>query len=319
MICSEKISLNDKAVLRHIIIQRYDKCDILVSNVTPDQVIKRKIKPMFRKCFIILTAMLAMAYSQNSIAADKSPKMLTDSIPYKGVFSFGKNKGYIQLPENYDPLKKYPLILFLYGRGGSALNNNFISNEFKVFREKVYRSGYIVAVPGYGTDLWFNESAENITLEMLDFLNKKLSLTQKHYVIGCSMGGGSALVFAAKHKEKVNAVCDIFGVTDYSKFYNEGNYQGSIAKAYGGSPSEKSQVYQNRSAINYIDDLKDIPILVIHGDRDSIVHQQHSDLLVEKLKQANGKVEYIVVPGKGHQNAIIKNLEDRIISFGKKR
>ncbi|MFA6566768.1 MAG: prolyl oligopeptidase family serine peptidase [Victivallales bacterium] len=248
----------------------------------------------------------------------KMPKMLTDSIPYEGVFSFGRNKGYIKVPENYESQKQYPLILFFHGRGGSALENNFTSDVFKAFREKASRNGCIVAVPEYGTSSWFNETAENITLEMLDFLNRKLSLASGYYVMGCSMGGGSALVFAARHKEKVKAVCDIFGVTDYARFYNEGHYRDSIASAYGGSPSENPQVYRDRSAINHIDDLKDIPVLVIHGDKDSAVPKWNSDLLVEKLKQANGKVEYIVVSGRGHENGIVANLEDRILAFPEK-
>ncbi len=253
--------------------------------------------------------------TQNSEGAEEKTKMLTDSIPYEGVFSFGKNKGYIRIPNNYDPQKKYPLIVFFHGRGGSALKNNFTSEAFKTFREKASQNGYIVAVPAYGTNSWFNEDAENITLGMLDFLNKNLSLASGYYVMGCSMGGGSALVFAARHKEKVKAVCDIFGVTDYARFYNEGHYCDSIAKAYGGLPSEKPQFYQDRSAINHIEDLKDIPVLVIHGDKDSTVPKWNSDLLVEKLKQANGKMEYIVVPGKGHENAIARNLEDKIFSW----
>ena len=234
---------------------------------------------------------------------------------HEGVFSFGEHQGYIKLPENYDPKKQYPLALFLHGRGGSALNNNYTCDAFKTFREKVSRSGYIVAVPAYGSDCWFNGEAEGITLEMLAFLRKELPLTEGCYVIGCSMGGGSALVFAAKHRAQVKAVCDVFGVTDYARFYQEGYYRDSVAKAYGGSPSEKPQVYQDRSAINHVDALKEIPVLVIHGGKDSTVPKWNSDLLVEKLKQAKGNVEYIVVPGKGHTNAIIENLEDKVVAF----
>lgn len=275
---------------------------------------------MFKHYLIVLSvAIVSTVYSQDAAVKNTVSKILTDSIPCEGVFSFGRYKGYIKLPENYDFQKQYPLILYFYGRGGSALNINFASSEFNVFWEKAYKSGYIIAIPECGSDSWFNENAENVTLEMLDFLSKKLSIAQGCYVIGGSMGGASALIFAAKHKEKVKAVCDIFGITDYTRFYNEGNYRDSIAKAYGGTPSEKPQAYLDRSAINHIDELKGIPILVIHGDKDTIVPKWHSDLFVEKLKQSGGTVEYIVVPGKGHENSIIKNLEDRIISFGDNR
>ena len=246
-------------------------------------------------------------------------KKLACGLPCDGVFEFGKNKGYLQLPESYDPNKKYPFILFLHGRGGSAIANNFICNDFKAFRKLCSDKGFIVAVPGYGSDCWLNESGEKITLEMIDFLEKKLSINPKQfYVMGCSMGGASALVFTIRHPEKVRAVCDIFGITDYVKFYNKGFYNKSIKAAYGGTPSEKPKYYAERSAINYIGVLKKKPLLVIHGTRDFCVPKWNSDELVAKLKAENANVEYIVVPGMNHNNAIIKGLENKIIDFFEK-
>jgi hypothetical protein len=246
-------------------------------------------------------------------------KKMACGLPYDGVFKFGKNKGYLQLPQNYDPSKKYPFILCFHGRGGSAISNNFTSSDFMGFKKLCSEKGFIIAVPGYGSDCWLNESGEKITLEMIDFLEKKLSINPKQfYVMGCSMGGASALVFTIRHPEKVTAVCDIFGITDYVKFYNKGFYNKSIKAAYGGTPSEKPKYYAERSAINYIDVLKKKPLLVIHGTRDFCVPKWNSDELVAKLKAENANVEYIVVPGMNHNNAIIKGLENKIIDFFEK-
>lgn len=246
-------------------------------------------------------------------------KKLACGLPYDGVFEFGKNKGYLQLPENYDLNKKYPFILFLHGRGGSAMANNFNCNDFTAFKKLCSDKGFIVAVPGYGSDCWLNESGEQITLKMIDFLGKKLSINPKQfYVMGSSMGGASALVFTIRHPEKVMAVCDVFGISDYLKFYNKGFYNKSIKAAYGGTPAQKPKYYAERSAINYINILKKKPLLVIHGSRDGCVPKWNSDELVKKLKAAGGNVEYIVVPGMGHSNAIIKGLENKVIDFFEK-
>lgn len=243
-------------------------------------------------------------------------KKLACGLPYDGVFTLGKNEGYLQLPENYDPNKKYPFILFLHGRGGSAMDSNFNCNEFAAFKKRCSEKGFIVAVPGYGSDCWMNESGEKITLAMIDFLGSKLSINpERFYVMGCSMGGASALVFTIRHPEKVTAACDIFGITDYVKFYNNGSYNNSIKVAYGGTPLQKPDYYAERSAVNYINILKNKPLLVIHGNCDAIVPKLHSDELVEKLKAANADVEYIVVPGVGHYNSIIKGLENKVIDF----
>ena len=236
-----------------------------------------------------------------------------------GVFTFGKNQGYLQLPANYDPKKKYPFILFFHGRGGSAERNNFNCRDFAKFRKLCADKGFIVAVPGYGSDCWMNDSGEKITLDMIKFLERKLSIDNKRfYVMGCSMGGGAALVFTARHPGMVKAVCDIFGVTDFVKFYNQGFYNKSISNAYGGTPLQKPEMYHRRSAINCIDMLKQKPLLIIHGDRDRCVPKWNSDQLVTALKEAEADISYIIVPKTGHSNAIIRGLENKVIVFFEK-
>lgn len=247
-------------------------------------------------------------------------KKLSCGLPYNGVFSFGKSKGYLQLPKNYNPNKKYPFILFFHGRGGSASINNFVSKDFANFRELSASQGFIVAVPGYGANCWLNARGEKITLEMIKFLETKLSIDKKHfYVMGCSMGGGAALVFTARHSKMVNAVCDIFGVTNFVKFYNKGFYNTSISRAFGGTPSQKLEIYRNCSAINYIDILKQKPVLIIHGAKDSCVPKWNSDEMSAALKKSGANVSYTVVPKMGHSNSIIKGIEQKVLDFFKKR
>ncbi|QDU80108.1 Prolyl oligopeptidase family protein [Polystyrenella longa] len=129
------------------------------------------------------------------------------------------------------------------------------------------------------------------------------------------MGGGSALVFTGRHPVKVKAVCDVFGITDYAKFHYQGSYNDSLKAAFGGSPLQQPKYYSERSAINYINVLKNKPVLILHGDQDAVVPQSNSDDMVNKLTVAGGKVKYFVVPGMAHDNAIIKNLEHKVLNY----
>lgn len=90
-----------------------------------------------------------------------------------------------------------------------------------------------------------------------------------------------------------------------------------IGPAFGGSPEEKPDIYQERSALFNAEKLKETPTLIIHGDADDTVPVWNSDLLYEKLKRMGGKVEYIRVPGCNHVNSIVSGLEDRILDFFK--
>jgi len=243
-------------------------------------------------------------------------RMIAPDLPMNGLFRFGAHTGWIMTPPNYDPGKKYPFILHFHGRGGSAERSNLHAPEFSEFRRLAMERGYIVAVPGYGSDCWMNAEAEDITLECIRFLRQRLAIDPKRfYVLGCSMGGGAALTFSARHPEMISAICDIFGVTDFERFYKAGFYNKSIGAAFGGSPDEKPEVYQERSAISHIDVLKSKPLLVIHGDKDDCVPIWNSKVLVEKLKAAGASPEFIIVPGKGHDNGIIQGLENKVLDF----
>lgn len=223
----------------------------------------------------------------------------------------------LQLPNNYDPSNAYPLIVFLHGRGGSLENNNFSSAEFTDFRSKAAERGYIVITPDYGSDGWMNRTAEDIVLQSIKLLQAEYKIdSQRLYMMGVSMGGGGVLVFSARHKEMVAGICDIMGVTDMVRLYNDHpDYHDSNSNAYGGSPNQVPNVYAERSALNHIDDLKSIPVLIIHGMEDSLVPIHHSDRMYNALKSAGANVEYIKVPGIGHENGLIRGQEDHILDF----
>lgn len=69
----------------------------------------------------------------NKATVSSIDKKRSGKLPYDGVFSFGENKGYLQLPENYEPNKEYPFILFFHGRGGSVPENKHNLWFFRCF------------------------------------------------------------------------------------------------------------------------------------------------------------------------------------------
>lgn len=231
-----------------------------------------------------------------------------------GVFRFGDHEGYLLLPPGYRADRKHALIIHFHGRGGNHVQNNLMSDSFSMFREKALARGYILLTPGYGSSCWMNAAAEEISLKCIGHVKKILSIDESRvYIIGCSMGGGAALTFAGRHPDMIAAVCDLFGISDFERFYREGRYCGSIAEAFGGTPDKIAEVYRDRSGVSYVDRLKNIPLLVIHGDKDNTVPLWNSQDLVGKLQAVGGNVRLIIVPGKAHDNSIIRGLEDTVL------
>ena len=60
------------------------------------------------------------------------------------------------------------------------------------------------------------------------------------------------------------------------------------------------------------------PIRIHHGDKDQTVPLSYSARLEAVLKENGGQVDLVVVPGIGHENAIMKYTAESFLEFLKK-
>lgn len=235
-----------------------------------------------------------------------------------GVVKFNSHTGYVYIPENFNSAGA-SLLLFFHGRGGTPGGSGGIDTpEFAVFRQYCDKNNIAVAVPGCGADSWGSDNAMLIAERMVEYLGRTLKMNvKKYFVMGGSMGGGAALIYSARHPGEVLAVCDLFGVTDLLEMLKDHpKYQASMLKAYKVTAEADAELYKKHSAINHAELLKDIPLLILHGDRDSTVKLQYSYNMIEALKKAGGsRYKLIVVPGKGHNNNIVVGYEKNIFDF----
>ncbi len=222
------------------------------------------------------------------------------------------------LPDDYLGTDPHPLILFFHGRGygKSAADTNMLKDEFAQFRRLAGERGYILAAVAVGPNTWMNGVARARTGAALAFLAEKLNLDPcAIYTAGVSMGGGAALTYAKHNPHRIAAVVDFMGVTDFARFYREGFYNESLAGAFGGTPDDVPGVYEAQSAISDPVAFRDVPVLVIHGDRDTVIPPWNAVELFEKLELLDNGSALILRPGVGHTNEIVQGLEARILDF----
>jgi acetyl esterase/lipase len=211
--------------------------------------------------------------------------------------------------------RKHPLIVFLHGRGGTH-RRQWLTPALDTFRKQAAARGYFVLVPHLGTDSWMNARARRVLNALLDRTLKSHPIDRERvFVMGMSMGGGGALTFAVHHGARVCAVCDIFGVTDFTQFYNAGRYHESLSKAFGGTPESVPEVYQAQSAVTRIDAFAKVPVFVLHGDSDTVVPTEHSRQFVKAMMVPGYDVLYREVPGGTHTSGLIRGHEDEILGF----
>jgi len=104
---------------------------------------------------------------------------------------------------------------------------------------------------------------------------------------------------------RVQAVCDYFGPTDFTKI---SNFPSSIrhdapdspeSKLLGGPIQQNKEACQRANPITYVTK-DDPPFLIVHGDQDHTVPHNQSQLLYEALTKAGVQVKFHTVEGAGH-------------------
>ena len=120
---------------------------------------------------------------------------------------------------------------------------------------------------------------------------------------GLSMGGLEALVFAGQHPEGVHAVWATNPIVDLAQWCRDltgldssdggPRLADQIGTEVGGAPDELPQEYRNRSALEYVESLSRVRVLISWSPADTVIPNQrtaHSHLLAARLRERGGDV-----------------------------
>jgi poly(3-hydroxybutyrate) depolymerase len=131
------------------------------------------------------------------------------------------------------------------------------------------------------------ELSEKDVMHVLELARKEFTIDDKRvYLIGHSMGGGGAWHLGAKYPDVWAGLAP-------------------IAPAAFGQPTG-------------LDRLKNIPVIVVQGDQDTLVRPEGTRRWVEKLKELNVTHEYLEIAGAGHGDVVSKGMP-RIFEFFEKQ
>lgn len=246
---------------------------------------------------------------------------LTEREPVHQVFQFtptdesAAEPYLIQSPAHIEPGRRYPLLIFLHGAGGSH-TQQWLHPDLAAFRREALAHDYFVLSPHLGSTHWFDDRAERVLSELLDKVIEEYPIDVSRVdVMGISMGGGSALGFAIAHPDRVRSVCNVFGLTDLTQAYDARDYREAIGKRFGGSAEQVAEAMKRKSAIKNLNAFAHTPTMVIHGTSDNVISIEHSRCFVAAMKKRDNKVEYIEKEGIGHTNKILKGSETDIFTF----
>ncbi|MBC8164679.1 MAG: hypothetical protein H7Y20_02270 [Bryobacteraceae bacterium] len=185
------------------------------------------------------------------------------------------------IPSMYDGTKPIPLVVALHGMGGdeNTLFDRYGDGAFIKIAEK---HGYMMVAPkGREPASMYRGPAEQDIFDVLARVRLDRRVDElKIFMTGHSMGGFGTWSAAFRHPEIFAAIAPIAG---------------------GGDPRGMER-------------LKQIPQIVVHGDNDKTVNVSMSRRMVEAGKTAGVTIEYVEVPGGGHNDVVVPALP-RIFGF----
>ena len=97
---------------------------------------------------------------------------------------------------------------------------------------------------------------------------------------------------------RVQAVSADYGISDFVISYKE-NPRDSVVWFLSGTLEEKPEIYKAASPINYVTK-DDPPLLLIHGELDSTVPYNQSEIMYQAYQQDGLEAELIKVSHAGH-------------------
>jgi len=209
-------------------------------------------------------------------------------------------------PADFDPSKKYPLMMFQYsGPGSQQVANRWVDSR-TLWHKALANQGYIIAcVDGRGTGFKganFKKSTylNLVKYETLDQIAAAKSLGALPYVDadrigiwGWSFGGHMATHCLLTGNEVFSLAIAVAPVTNW-RFYDT-----IYTERFMRTPQENPEGYDLNSPLNYADQLKG-KYLIIHGSGDDNVHVQNTMRMVDELIQADKQFEWMVYPDKNH-------------------
>jgi len=229
----------------------------------------------------------------------------------KTFFTFKTTEG-IQLngwmikPPNFDPNKKYPAFLTIYGGPGSQTVTNSWGGMNYFWHQMLAQKGYVVVsvdnrgTGGRGADFKKQVYKELGKLETIDQIETAKYLASLNYidgdrigVQGWSYGGYMSSLCLLKGAEHFKAAIAIAPVTNW-RFYDS-----IYTERYMQTPQENPEGYDDNSPINHVEKLKG-NYLLIHGMADDNVHLQNATEMIDALVKADKQFDMFIYPNKNH-------------------
>lgn len=226
-------------------------------------------------------------------------------------------QGWLLYPHDYDPARRYPLIVSVHGGPAGMLTSHWPATHD--YPAAGAASGYFVLYPnprgsmgegeaftranvrdfGYG-DLRDILAGVDEVLKTVPVDPARIGITGWSY-------GGFMTMWAITQTQRFHAAVSGAGLANWQSYYGENEIDQWMIPYFGASVYDDPAIYARSSPITFIKNVK-TPTLIVVGDRDGECPLPQSEEYWHALKTLGVETEFVVYANEGHR---IGKPEDR--------
>jgi dipeptidyl aminopeptidase/acylaminoacyl peptidase len=220
-------------------------------------------------------------------------------------------EGSLMKPADFDPAKKYPLLVVVHGGPGGVTSSATVEFGSYYPKEIWADKGALILEPNYRGSPGYGEKTRSLLMRNLgpgpssDIISGVDSLISKGMVDKDRVGimgwsfGGYLSAFIGTNSDRFKAISVGAGVTDW-QVYDVGSDMRWLARGYlGATPWADPEIYSRNSPIHFVQQAK-TPTLIEHGEVDPRVPIDNAYELFQGLIDQGVPVRFYVYKNVGH-------------------
>ncbi|HZS98061.1 MAG TPA: S9 family peptidase [Terriglobales bacterium] len=219
-------------------------------------------------------------------------------------------QGWLMLPKDYDPAKKYPLVISVHGGPSWGCLSQWSAGKMGDMTAASLL-GWFVLCPNprgsYGQGEAFtqgnvkdfgNGDYKDI-MAGVDAMMKQFPIDPKRIGLRGHSYGGYMAMWAETQTARFAAVVAGAGLADFLSYYGQNDIDEWMIPFFGASVYDDPAVYQKSDPIRFVRNVK-TPTLILVGDRDGEVPMPQSIEWYHALQAMKVPTQMVVYPNEGH-------------------
>ncbi len=245
----------------------------------------------------MVALLIGLAILQRDLEDDRSGAYTISDVSFIADCDGTTQRYVVMRPGDFEADRPHDVLIALHGHGSDRWQ--FVKDrrdECRAARDVAARHRMIFVSPDYrASTSWMGPRAEADVVQIIAEIRRQYPVGRV-FMCGGSMGGASALTFAALHPELIAGVASMNGTANHLEYEN---FQDAIRASFGGTKVDIPLEYKRRSA-EYWPERFTMPVGITAGGKDASVPPGSVLRFAPVLKVLNRQILVIYRADQGH-------------------